>query len=347
MSNLLQEIRLFHMWRWIVRKSDWRARGWIAGGDIEHDPPIDAVITWVDGNDPAHIAKREQFLIGSRDEAVSEATLPKRWVGANELAICVRSLERNAPWIRTVWIVTDDQTPDLSYCSDTVQKKIRIVSHHHIFRQFGDYLPTFNSICIESMMWRIEGLAERFIYFNDDFFLLNPIKKGDFFKGDKTVLRGRWKKLSKRCGEDFLKLNFYRNHKVNAGRMVEFDVNNFFSLAHVASPMRKSVLADYFRDHPMRLVDNIRHRFRVQDQFHPPSLFSNIEIVKGRALFVRRRDWFNFSSRFCTRRQYLTPMVLLLILKFARFRILCINDLNVIEARSKRFRRVLEWAITT
>jgi Stealth protein CR2, conserved region 2 len=32
-------------------------------------------------------------------------------------------------------------------------------------------LPTFNSRAIESMLWRIDGLADRFVYFNDDMML--------------------------------------------------------------------------------------------------------------------------------------------------------------------------------
>ena len=41
-------------------------------------------------------------------------------------------------------------------------------------------------------MSEIPGLAEHFIYFNDDFFLLNPVKEEDFFIEGKPVIRGLW-----------------------------------------------------------------------------------------------------------------------------------------------------------
>ena len=58
---------------------------------------------------------------------------------------------------------------------------VSIVDHKDLFEEYSEYLPTFNSLSIETMLYRIPGLAEQFIYFNDDFFLANNTKLEDFF----------------------------------------------------------------------------------------------------------------------------------------------------------------------
>ena len=44
------------------------------------------------------------------------------------------------------------------------------------------YLPTFNANTIELNLHRIEGLAEQFVYFNDDMFITDHVKPEDFFR---------------------------------------------------------------------------------------------------------------------------------------------------------------------
>ena len=47
-----------------------------------------------------------------------------------------------------------------------------------------EYLPTFNTNPIELNIHRIAGLSERFVYFNDDMFLIDAVKPSDFFDGE-------------------------------------------------------------------------------------------------------------------------------------------------------------------
>jgi hypothetical protein len=141
-------------------------------GDI--DFPIDAVYTWVDGEDPAW-ARRKAEARGDayHEESASDA----RFLSRNELRYSLRSLHLNAPWIRHVYIVTDDQVP--AWLSGT-DPSVRVVDHREIFARPED-LPTFNSHSIESQLHRIEGLSEHFLYFNDDMFLGRPVAPQTFF----------------------------------------------------------------------------------------------------------------------------------------------------------------------
>jgi hypothetical protein len=40
---------------------------------------------------------------------------------------------------------------------------IRVVDHRELFRNHEQLLPTFNSLAIETMLWRIDGLPDRFL----------------------------------------------------------------------------------------------------------------------------------------------------------------------------------------
>ena len=88
-----------------------------------------------------------------------------------------RAVEKYAPWVRKVFFVTCGQKPewlDLSY------EKVVFIQHKDFIPE--EYLPTFNSRTIEMNLWRINGLSEHFIYFNDDVFLNRPVTPDNFYK---------------------------------------------------------------------------------------------------------------------------------------------------------------------
>src|SRR5699024_2272679 len=62
---------------------------------------------------------------------------------------------------------------------DVNHPKLNIVKHEDFIPE--EYLPTFSARPIELNLHRIEGLAEQFVYFNDDMFMLDFLKKDDFF----------------------------------------------------------------------------------------------------------------------------------------------------------------------
>src|SRR5690606_8686910 len=105
------------------------------------------------------------------------------------------SIRRYAPWIRTIFLVTDQQRPAFLTEQERRRLGVSIVDHKVVFAGHEDILPTFNSLSIETVLHRIPGLAERYLYFNDDFILLEPVSERDFFTEDGVVLRGAWRKL--------------------------------------------------------------------------------------------------------------------------------------------------------
>ncbi|WP_017590120.1 stealth family protein [Nocardiopsis ganjiahuensis] len=142
---------------------------------LEADFPVDAVYTWVDGDDPAHAAKRARHR-GESDTVHETAANAARFTSRDELRYSLRSLEAYAPFVRHVWLVTDQQVPAWL---DTEASGITVVDHRDILP--ASALPTFNSHAIESRLHRIPGLAERYLYLNDDVFFTRPARTEQFF----------------------------------------------------------------------------------------------------------------------------------------------------------------------
>ena len=74
------------------------------------DLTVDLVYLWVAGQDPAHRAKRNFWL---REYGLSPAVFNPdvRYVESDELRYSLRSVERFLPWVRRIFIVTDNQVP--------------------------------------------------------------------------------------------------------------------------------------------------------------------------------------------------------------------------------------------
>lgn len=142
---------------------------------------IDAVFTWVDGADPAWQERKRRRL-----EAMGQAPLhdaaanDARFVQIDELRYALLSIERFAPWIRRIHLVTDGQRP--AWLAREFPH-VRLVRHEEIFSD-PTALPTFNSHAIESRLHHIPGLAERYLYFNDDFLLGRYTHPADYFAAD-------------------------------------------------------------------------------------------------------------------------------------------------------------------
>lgn len=140
--------------------------------------PVDIVYLWCDSSDKKWQEKKKKELGVGRyydKDSVSDC----RFINTNELKYSLRSVEKFAPWIRNIIIVTDNQIPDWL---DISNSKIRIVNHADILPE--DALPTFNASAIETAIHKIPNLSEHFLFANDDMFFGNYVDKSFFFSSD-------------------------------------------------------------------------------------------------------------------------------------------------------------------
>ncbi len=136
---------------------------------------IDFVVLWVDGSDPEW--QRQRYIWAERIKGIEEASNTEhRFREWGTFRYWFRSVEKNAPWVRMVHLVTNGQVPSWL---NIHHPKLHLVRHEDIMRP--EWLPTFSSHAIELNIGKIEGLSEHFVYFNDDTFLVQPVCKTLFF----------------------------------------------------------------------------------------------------------------------------------------------------------------------
>lgn len=138
-------------------------------GDFE----VDIVIPWVDGKDPVWKQDREHCSFDINKDEINDESRYRDW---ELLRFWFRSIEKNMSWINKIHFITYGHLPDWLNISN---RKLNIVRHEDYIP--SKYLPTFSSHVIELNIHRIPGLAEHFIYMNDDTFILDRVSRSYFF----------------------------------------------------------------------------------------------------------------------------------------------------------------------
>ena len=260
--------------------------------------PIDFVVAWVDGSDPAWRAERAKYRpeqgTDSSDARYREWGLFQYWF---------RRVEMYAPWVRTVHLVTWGHLPPWL---NTEHPKLHIVNHKDYMPE--EYLPTFNANPIELNLHRIEGLAEHFVYFNDDMYLNGPTTPEDFFVDglpvDSAVLHGVtisdtvsfMPYLALNC-LGIINENFSKRETMKRDRKKWFSpkygklaLHNLYYLPgrnfdgfrnfHACAPYLKSTLEEVWSKYPEILDATSRNRFRSRADVNQ-YIFRYWQLAKG------------------------------------------------------------------
>ena len=196
--------------------------------------PIDIVLPYVDSTDPLWL---DDYANVSHTGGAG-ATRFRSW---GTLKYLFRGIAAYMPFIRNVVLILarESQIPDWL---DT--NYVRIVYHKDFIPE--EYLPVFNSCTIETFLSSIPDLSERFIYFNDDIFPINPMTSGDFFTGniphliftEHSILFKQYSYL-KQCRNSLDLITNYLG--IN-----EYDAEELLVPEHTAFPMVKSVVDDVY-----------------------------------------------------------------------------------------------------
>lgn len=310
--------------------------------------PIDVVITWVDGDDISHREKRRKYA--SADELTNDDIGGEiRYKSVGEIRYCLASILRFAPFVRKIFIVTDNQNPQLD---DFIEAEfpdrtaeIVIIDHKVIFEGYESYLPVFNSLAIETMLWRIPGLSDHYVYFNDDVLLAAPVEPDDFFVGDSLVCYAskmswhfaaflRW---AKHIGKSH-KVFGFKDSMINAAALLGRR-DTFLLFDHIPHMMIRSVFEDYFTMHPEALKINISHRFRDQVQYNPQELCYLLAQKEGKA--VIRSNKGNYLYLYPRKKKNYVNDKIRHFDSYPNAKFLCINSLN--NAEPDDVRKVLTW----
>lgn len=227
---------------------------------------IDLVYLWVNGNDPIWKAKRNA-TIGKPDEK-STINCKGRYADNDELKYSLRSIEMYAPWIRRIFIVTDNQIPQWI---DTSNPKIKIVDHRDIMPE--ECLPSFNSSVIEHFICKIPDLSEHFLYANDDMFINNPVCPETFFAEDGLPIM---RLTHSRLRDIFLSFK---------KRFLGIPFKNYVQIVHNSAQLVKEKYGIYYNAKPHHNID----AYLKSDCQHAEDIFKN-EISKTLCNHVRNSN---------------------------------------------------------
>jgi len=281
--------------------------------------PIDIVYTWVDGNDEDWVDRKNASLAAFGKEQINTiATNASRFVSRDELKYSLRSIDAYAPWVRRIFLVTDDQVPPWL---DVTHPKITVVSHKNLFGG-GGVLPTFNSHAIESRLHKIPGLAEHFVYFNDDMFLGRPVAPTAFFHAN-----GIAKFFPSKAQLEAGPATVFDAPVTAAGKNNRKHIAETFGrgitqkMQHVPYPLQKSVLEELEHTLPDEVRETSEHPFR-----HPRDLSIPSSLQHYWAFLTRRAVPGSIKYTYADLAHPSTPVQLAFLLARRHCDVFCLND---------------------
>ena len=186
---------------------------------------------------------------------------------------------------------------------DTLKLTGKFVEHKDYIP--SQFLPTFNSVVIEYYLHRIPDLAEHFVYFNDDFYIINKVGIERFFSNglpcDIATLKYNpsWSQWYRTLKNSIKIINRYfdkkeimtRDHDKwfhkSYGAKAKWNYilkpyNKFIPLRtpHNAQPYLKSTFEEVWSVVEKELTEASQNKFRALDDY-TPELFRTWQICKG------------------------------------------------------------------
>ena len=254
---------------------------------------IDLVYLWVNGNDPKWQAKRDA-CIGRPTER--QENCKGRYADSGELKYSLRSIEMFAPWIRKIFIVTDDQKPEWL---NTENPKIQVVDHKEIMP--AESLPCFNSTLIEHYLDKIPGLSEHFLFSNDDMYINQSVTPATFFAADGLPIlymnRKPFRKLALwfRDNVKGKPLSMYLKIIRNAAELVEKYYGTYYGCKphHNIDSYLKSTITFTNRKFEKEFSPMVPHHVRAADDIQR-SVYSYVALAekKGHLRYVSHKHSF-------------------------------------------------------
>ncbi|HYP72612.1 MAG TPA: stealth conserved region 3 domain-containing protein, partial [Microbacterium sp.] len=246
-------------------------------GEVTVD--VDMVFSWVDGSSTRfqkqRAAQLEEYVVGEGDDG------PARYRHVDELRYALRSVHMYAPWVRRIFIASDSERP--AWLAE--HPRVTLVRSAEFFAD-PSALPTHNSHAVEAQLHRIEGLAENFLYSNDDMFFGRAVSPELFFTSggvtkfvESDVRIGSGPARLERSGHDnALRVN-RELLQARFGRTILRD------LEHCATPLRRTVLRELEREFADEFARTAASRFRAATDISVTnSLYHYYALMTGRAV---------------------------------------------------------------
>jgi len=297
---------------------------------------VDFVIIWVDGNDEKWQKERAKYNI-----AKSSDNRNIRYRDWENLKYWFRGVEKYAKWVNKIHFVTYGHLPDWL---NTENPKLNIVNHKDFIP--GKYLPTFSSHTIELNLHRIQDLSDNFVYFNDDFFIINDTKTEDFFQNgiprDSAVLYtnvpggtimdniivNNTAVINKHFkSRDVIKRNKLKWYNLKYGKYLYNNISlypykNFTGIRfeHLPNSFKKSTFIELWNKEQEILDDTCSHKFRNIADVNQ-WVMKYWQICKGE--FIPRKTNWGYYYEYSRDNTNLKKIIL-----NSKYKSICLNDVS-------------------
>lgn len=237
---------------------------------------MDFVLLWVNNKDPEWLARYQQYSV--KEKGIKNTCRFRDW---DNLKYWFRGIEKYADWVEHVFFITDRQIPDWM---NVHHPKLKIVFHDEYIPH--EFLPTFSSNTIEMFLHRIPDLSERFVLFNDDFFIINKLSSERFFRNGLPcdisafdVYPGYGLSTNNMCNLELLNRNISKNESLRKYFWKWFSVHNGVNLfrtlllmwwpyfvgfldPHLPQPFLKSVFKEVWEKEGIAIRESLKSPFR-------------------------------------------------------------------------------------
>ncbi|MDO4986754.1 MAG: stealth family protein [Candidatus Saccharibacteria bacterium] len=304
---------------------------------------IDFVVLWVDSSDKEWRKEKEKYTKNIND-TINMDNRSQRYRDWENFQYWFRGVEKFAPWVNKVHLVTCGHTPTWL---NTTHPKLNIVKHSDFMP--ANSLPTFNSNAIELCIHKIPGLSEQFVLFNDDMFLTKPVKPTDFFKNGRpvntmalfaimpTASNGFYKTVANNLTiidkyfsfDEFKKKNLLKILSIKQCEWIIFTYplliyNRFvgFRNYHIAISYMKKTFSTIWEKEPDMLMQTVNSRVRDYNRNVSHWLCNYWQFASGN--FEQRNAHFGTSIAINDKKaqSYISRQ---------KYHILCLNDVDDIE----------------
>ncbi|MDF7650582.1 capsule biosynthesis protein CapC [Erwiniaceae bacterium L1_54_3] len=263
---------------------------------FKNNDSIDVVFTWVDNKD---LNWKEKYNFFSKIDTKSLGKYAKdsaRFENHDELYYSLQSVIKFLPWVKKIFLVTDNQTP--SWLKSIKTDKIHVVDHSEIIP--SKYLPTFNSHVIEAHLHKIKDISENFIYFNDDVFVARALEASHFFKcnGHASLFISS-KSLNYMLERGTLTPTLSASLSSSKLLQRKFGIRPETPLVHTYVPLRKSDYLQVWKCYEKEIESFLSNKFRTDNDLNLATfLVPWFSYLKGKSII--QRDicyYFNIRSR--------------------------------------------------
>ncbi|MDO4735600.1 MAG: hypothetical protein Q4B21_01075 [Bacteroidia bacterium] len=276
---------------------------------------MDAVIAYVDGNDP--IWKKDY------EKNTNIPIMDKRFRDWGTLKYLLRGIEVFMPFVKNVYLVVSHPSQVPQWANT---ENLKIVLHKDIIPD--EYLPTFNCNTIETHFQNIPELDEQYLYFNDDMFPIDKCSPTDFFRNGKAVI-GSYK--------HYIKIGMYKEICKNSDSLARKALGMkssfmFLRPQHTCTPMLKSQVIEVYNKTKDELLNSlsITREGKNVNQY----LFFDYIYYKGLVINEKISNK-HFSVALCT------PEKLRKFITKPTHKIVCINDVKLSEEKYNSLRSVI------